>query len=131
MDRMRQKVESGWLSVGGRTTRFHHECWNSPSSAREGSIVDSRGVSSALRRHPRTAIEKDSDPDGVIFVWTHAWGSHEQPCGLQENTKCVPRSGGVARRASLHAPATRCQAFGLKNSMPNQGVCDVRTSWSS
>ena len=45
---------------------------------------------------------------------------HEQPCGLQEDDVCVPLSGGVARKASLHAPATDDQAFGLKSATPQQ-----------
>ena len=45
---------------------------------------------------------------------------HEQPLGLQEDDVGVPLSGGVARKALLHAPATKDQAFGLKSAMPSQ-----------
>jgi len=40
---------------------------------------------------------------------------HEQAVGLHKRNILATSSGGVARRASLHRPATNGQAVGLKN----------------
>ena len=110
---MREKFRLiGWSIVADHSNTGTQPCRQQVGQGPTGRVFQ-------VAREQRIIVSAD-----LSVSQTAGSTSYEQPYRLRAKCESVCLfggvTGGVARRASLHAPATDGKAFGLKSSTPNQ-----------